>query len=496
MERIGLIENPRLLLEDERGRNWTSYLSSGSLSSKLLVGGTLIAAGYEVCLYNLERGKDRTTLGEVAWNGHVLQKIVLGTPWHSINPHECDVWGITANFHQEEEIVASLIRYLTEHGARVVVGGSAAFAEPQKYTEMGAAVVVLDKSGGSNVAAIEIALTGSTKKPHRLYLARQGESRVGVAADYRLHPEKWPLPPISFVKETLGDMVWQKSFPTDFFPIGTIMADQGCDQKCDFCQSWKYGLGYQWMSPERIAEWILLLKKAGAGSIDCTSDQFVARNLWKHGRDEIMAVVDAFKAADMPFLWRNGIELKKITMGRGIEHDLMPDRDLIRSLFGWDGKRGCVQTYIAGERPIDGTENYRKLLPWQQHLDMLRAIIETGIPDIFYGVILGLPDDSNETYKRLEEGLHEIRDMTKEMNPSLTFSVHLNGIQAFPGTLMTENLQDEGLMPQNVDPALINKQTPVARTRHLSVAQLSEWQRHLYRTFVDSEGRRGVTCFT
>ncbi len=405
----------------------------------------------------------------------------------------------------EREVVTTIIKHIKNQNASVpiVVGGSDAFARPDVYIEAGATVVVLDKSGGSNHAAIEYALSQKTNHPCDLY-TKEGGVRQGSP---RMSPNDWPTPPLSFVKETVGHHHWRESFPKEFMPMTSIMFDHGCDRKCNFCLTPQYKLGYQYMSSERFREWLTLQKLAGARSVNCSSDQFLGRILYEgknpDGRKEIDGIIQAFKDLELNWMWRNGLELTKATYGRGLPKNKNnpntsdPDPELVRLLWGWKkGSAGCVQAYIPAERPVDEIrERYPKLLSWQHHVKMMKAIVTAGVPDITYGLIIGLPEDSHESFARLFDAVWELREELYSINPQLRFSVTPNAIMTFDGTPLTAELIKRGLREKSVDSALINKWTPIVNTEHISSKEVAVWQGVFYRNFRVGKGRRGVTAF-
>ena len=134
-----------------------------------------------------------------------------------------------------------------------------------------------------------------------------------------------------------------------FNRIGSLVPDIGCDRKCDFCQTPTYGNGYKQMTPERLLQWAEVQKEAGAQAISMTSDQFLARVLWKGGREQILEACRGLRDMDLAFFWPNGLELRKATIGRGFNRegtDLRPDEELINALRGWDGGTGCGHAFI------------------------------------------------------------------------------------------------------------------------------------------------------
>ncbi len=98
------------------------------------------------------------------------------------------------------------------------------------------------------------------------------------------------------------------------------------------------------------------------------SDQFQGRVIFPNGRAEILEIMKGMRELDLAVLWPNGLELRKMTLGRERNYDnteLTPDEELIDALYHWDGQKGTLATYIPAERPIFGRESYAKLVPWQ-----------------------------------------------------------------------------------------------------------------------------------
>jgi len=152
---------------------------------------------------------------------------------------------------------------------------------------------------------------------------------------------------------------------------------------------------------------------------------------------------------------------------------------LISALFDWDGNAGCYFAYLPGERPVVGRENYSKLLPWQEHLDIMRAIAQTTQPHIRYGVIIGFPDDDTESLLRLEEALMELHEDLSSVNPNLKFQINALSLSPIPGTPQSNHIRSEGLLHFD-EPSLFGSiWTPSVDTFHLSYEDIAEWQLRL-----------------
>jgi hypothetical protein len=473
---IGLVELPGLKLLDPEGTNWTEFYKNTVLPSKQILLSNLQAGGFDAQLVDLRAGDYQEEYGEVNWKGMTLSKRYEGVRISSVDPQAYDAWGVTNNFTQNREIALIVIRHLARGGRPVVVGGSDAIAEPQPYLQAGAAAIVTDKSGGANWAIFDYLLG----KPMR-------EKLSGViladGSQYPLRlppmsPEDWPLPSLDVAKQCLGLPFFKTSSNAPEM-LGSVIPDLGCDRSCDFCQTPTYGTGYKRMSPQRVLEWLTLQKEAGATRVGSYSDQFLGRVLFKDGRQEVLDITKGVRELGLAINWPNGIELRKATLGRGYERSsdaLKPDEELVEAVWGWDGKVGCYFAYIPAERPVFGRESYAKLLPWKQHCEMMQAIARAGVPRIQYGVIIGLPDDSEEDMLRLEDALSELYRELKTINPSLNFAIDANSILPIPGTPQGTSFRNSGLVRFEDVEIIGGFTTSCADTRYMSYEEVSDWQ--------------------
>lgn len=474
---VGAIELPAIKLVDQDGKNWAALRRREPLVSKQILMPQLEAGGFEVELVNLKDGDVEVHTGEIQWRDRVLQKTLVGRELE-LDASRHDVWAVTVNYIQERAAACQITSQLVRDGGKVIVGGSDAFAEPEPYLEAGAHAVVQDKSGAANLAIIDHVL-GNVPREALTGVALPDGRRL-MRKVPPLSPQDWPLPSPEIVSQTMGVDYWETALPAELLPIGSVMADIGCDRKCDFCETPLYRLGYRKMSPARALEWFQAQKDAGARSVICPSDQFLGRVLWKGGREEVIEILDGVREMGLAFMWGNGLEMQKMTKGRSLPGgDLSPDPELVRAVWGWDGKAGCYQGYLPAERPTFGREDYAKLLPWQEHLRLAEAIVETGVPDITYGVVVGLPDDSNESMAGLEEAIRGLYDRLLAINPKLIFNVTPYAIRPLPGTPQSRNLRKEGLL-RFEDPAIIGGfWTACADTKHMTYEEVSDWQARL-----------------
>nr|VFK37556.1 MAG: hypothetical protein BECKSD772F_GA0070984_101642 [Candidatus Kentron sp. SD]VFK43283.1 MAG: hypothetical protein BECKSD772E_GA0070983_10244 [Candidatus Kentron sp. SD]VFK80442.1 MAG: hypothetical protein BECKSD772D_GA0070982_11155 [Candidatus Kentron sp. SD] len=480
---IGIVELPEFGLLDSEGRNWLGHTYKDTvLISKQVLLSNLQGAGFDARLVNLLDGDDRVEYGRASWGDAEFAKVYIGKNLEDVDATAYDAWGVTNNFSQNREIAVLVIKHLASRGRPVVAGGSDAIAASSAYLAAGASAVVLDKSGAANAPIMDHVL-GRTPREELAGVTLADGNQPPPRVRRPFHPEDWPLPELSVVKQCLGLHFKGLPLPEDPWPMGSIFTDIGCDRTCDFCQTPKYRLGYRAMSPGRVLQWAELQKEAGAKAVMLSSDQFLARLLKKGGRKDILEIMENIRALGLSWFWNNGIELKKMTLGRGINRksgeNLIPDEELIAALCGWDGKAGCYFAYIPAERPVVGQENYKKLLPWREHCEMMKAIVRIGIPYLRYGIIIGFADDSHENLSRLEEAARDLYEELVTINPSSNFQVAPLSLSPIPGTPQSEQVRQSGLLRFD-DPSILGSVwAPSMDTHHLNYKEVFEWQKRL-----------------
>lgn len=481
VSKIGLVELPEFELIAPDGARWNNIHKGFPLISKQILLSHLQSGGFDAQLVNLQLGNDEEVLGTVTWRGKKLTKKYTGTKISRLDPDAYDVWGVSNNFTQYRELTCLIVKHLASTGKPVAVGGADAIGAPHIYIQAGATAVIEDKSGAANWAIYDYLAGREPREKLSGVLLADGTQYPKSLKP--LHPEDWPIPSAEVIQQCFGTKVWDwELLQANLTPVSGMMFDMGCDRTCDFCQTPTYGIGYKRMSPQKALRYCYALKEAGARAIACGSDQFLGRVLFPQGREEVLELVRGIREMEMPIAWFNGIELRKATLGRGRNYDnsdLTPDRELLETIWSWDGKVGCCHAFIPAERPVEGTKSYKKLLPWKHHCEMMRAIVRTGVPHIDYSVIVGLPDDNHESLAHLEEALWEICQDLKTINPQLDIWLGIQKISPLPGTPQEQSIRQKGLL-RFEDPAIIGGMfTPCADTLHLSYEEVADWQERL-----------------
>ena len=481
---IGVVEVPEYGLFDSNGKNWLghSYQDNVLISKQVLLS-SLRGEGFDAQLINLNQGDYVGEIGNLHWGDADFTKVYIGTKIEDVDASAHDAWGVTNNFSQNREITCMTIRHLAGKGRPVVAGGSDVIADPQSYLAAGAAALVLDKSGSANGAVMDYVLGRQPRKELAgVMLADSAEPVQRVRQP--LSPEDWHVPDLSIAEQCLGLHYKGLPLPAQGLRMGSIISDIGCDRSCDFCQTPTYRLGYRSMSPAKIAEWAAVQKEAGAWAVMLSSDQFLGRMLKKGGRRNVLEIMRNLRESGLAFFWNNGIELRKMTLGRGSSKKdavLLPDEELISSLMGWDGNVGCYFAYLPAERPVVGQENYKKLLPWREHCEIVKAIVRTGTAYIRYGLVIGFSDDSHETLSRLEDAVWGLYEELAAINPSVNFQVPPFSLSPIPGSRQSDQVRQSGRLRFD-DPNIFGSiwMTSVD-THHLTYREVFEWQKRLTR---------------
>ncbi|OAD22689.1 radical SAM domain protein [Candidatus Thiomargarita nelsonii] len=475
--RIALIELPSVILIDQNGKNWAFHSNNWPLVSKQALIPQLQAGGFDVELVNLKAGNEEEVYGQISWNNGTLFKLLKGNKIKDIDPEAYDAWGITVNLTVEREAACMAVKHLASKGKPVVVGGSDALAVPEPYFRAGATAIVQDKSGAANWAILDYVLGKTPREDLTGVLLNTGKQYPLRRPPMNL--QEWPVPSVDVIKKCLGtdfSVEGLRLKNSSLSPNSAIFPDIGCDRKCNFCQTPNYSLGYKKMSIERIYEWTRASKEAGAKSMSIWSDQFLARTLWPDGREEIMEIMRGLQLIGMPYTWGNGLELRKATRGRGFKNsDMTPDEELIQLLWGWDGENGCAHAYIPAERPFVNCDDYSKLMPWQEHCELIRAIVHTGTPSISYGVIIGLPDDDDKGLSILEEAIMKLCSDLMEINPNLAIAITPFAIAPLPGTPLEVDIRQSGLLRFDDPTVLGSLWTSTANTKYMDYTQISDW---------------------
>ena len=257
-------------------------------------------------------------------------------------------------------------------------------------------------------------------------------------------------------------------------PLMYLETSRGCRQSCDFCGTPFTKGRFRYMNQERIESMLEHYKKAGITSLLLCEDNILSRLDFPNGRK---AVVDWFNfMRDNGFVWEfsNGVEIGKLVKNGEI------DEELVEVLFGFDGSIGCYRSYIPLER-VDALV-YRKLKPFDVEKRILDSVVSHGVPLLNLGIIIGNPQETQESLTLTEERMRELVDRVGDKSQGMThpyINVFLH--IPIPGTNDYRRFYEEGRLAFDVNknPELFNFYTSVVNGENFSCYDLTQLRREL-----------------
>lgn len=350
-----------------------------------------------------------------------------------------DILGLTSNFTRSAGIMTDFIRYASgvNPEVKIIVGGSDATPRYNYYLKNGADIIVLGEGehiGPRVVKAIAedkslSAISGiAYKEDNRIKYNPRNLLTDTVSAD------DIPLPAFDLVTSDLAKFTEAFEGPLPEYvktPIGILETSRGCAEVCPFCTTPYLRKKYRYMSTERIKETLEHYKKYGIESLILMEDNVLSRLNLPNGKKKTIKMFDLVKKHDFAWEFGNGLQIGKLMSNSHI------DQELIESLFCNDLKDdkwvGAYRIYVPLESLHQEPEKvYRKLRPYDQELEIIEAIADTGIPMMTFGTIIGVPDDNAETLKLTEERCMEIKEIVEKKGVQTYFTPFLNIL--LPGT--------------------------------------------------------------
>lgn len=418
----------------------------------------LVDLGY-ICnseIINMKLTSNESFQGTLNIGDLEIEKYVMGASFESIEEKikEADIIGITSNHTISSVNVNGLIRYAkkVKPTLKILVGGSDASARPNYYLNAGADAVVKGEGEYNAPHAINALLKNSSLDNISRIFYKKGNDVIltnGILGSDSVDMNSLPLPALDkiditrFIDTGEGPLVDGASLP-----LWAYETSRGCKNNCDYCTTPSLRQGYRFMNLEKISELFTFLKNKGVKTLISNEDNPLSRmHVGTNKRDverrqEILEYAKLIQSTGLAFEWGNGLEIGKLADEKG-----NPDIQLIDALFhhkrNYDGTfAGTYRCYIPLEKLTDnGISSLRKLRDYKIELDILTAIAETKIPMLNFGVMVGFPDESNQTLEMTRKRVYEIKEMIHKISPDTGLYFNFFMYSPMPGTLnfMKEN---------------------------------------------------------
>lgn len=393
-----------------------------------------------------------------------------------------EVIGVTSPFTQGAQIATDLAKFIRgrDTKTKLVVGGyDTNTAERQTYYSQNGFDKIIPRNG-------EIYLPEFIKAEFGVR-HRGRDVEESVILDDIKRPVKrliLPLPDLdninlkSYIETEDGVLPNGASLP-----IGYFVSSRGCDRTCNFCTIWVNNKGnYEVMKIEDVEELLKHYKSHGVSTLLHAESNLLTR--LKYGAEGRKNLIDTMKLMrEYEFAWEffDGIEF-----GRLVKNDRKtPDEELIDLLFKpeiKDGKLvGGYRAYVPLEAGYEGRrQTFDKLQPYDVQKSILRRIVESGVTQLSSGVILGFPEDTNETLQESKRRYQDMKELVDEVSNGkaeslFVFYVH----QLFSGSMDHKKYQNMLTVDVKENPELYQLYTACKPSKGFSANEITLLRRQL-----------------
>jgi len=498
--KISLIEVPEVKVSYEfggRGEVYSAVRTNYPKQSQLIVAGFLRDLA-DIEIIDMKIGEpDREELyKEFPYGDGVIKCYRKGMSFENLESKikKADIVGLTSNFTRSAGIVTDFIKYAKRinPAAKIVVGGSDATPRYEYYLRDGADIVILGEGeyiGPKVVQALKN--NQSLEQISGIAYTDNGIVKHNLRSPLidRVNVDDIPMPAFDLI----GNLekyteAFEGPLPKNVkTPLGILETSRGCAEACPFCTTPFLRKGYRYMSTERIEELLQHYKKFGIETLILMEDNILSRLTLPNGRKKVIEMFDLLKEHDFAWEFGNGLEIGKLMSNSHI------DEELIEKMFYHDIKEGKWVGAYRLYTPLESLHQepqkvYRKLRPYDQELEIIKAIASTGIPMMTFGIILGRPDNDNkESLKLTEERCLEVKEMVEEMGTQTYFTPFLDIL--LPGT--PDYRKYKNLLKYDMEqyPELFQFHTATIKTKEFIPEELTRLKREMEERINGKEAR-------
>lgn len=331
------------------------------------------------------------TYKTIEWEGYTIEARRVGASFgyadQAINTSD---WiGLSSHFTFESGVIKDLIAHAKKVNptVKVMVGGADASARPYDYLAFGADLVFVGDFD-----------------PRALDKRQEGQQIFGP---YR-HPFE------DLTKPSFGKLQHIMEYKDSHdgpvpqgvpFPIGFIYFTRGCPRECNFCESRR--TIYEALDLDVAVSMLESYRQAGIQTLNLSDDNLLLQSATREGRTRLLTLLSVMR--DMHFAWEfpNGLEVGRLLRGEALDEELM-DALFSHTTDTETGKiTGAYRLYVPVET-FDRRSEYRKLRPLEEQNRIIKGLVEHGLPEIDFGVVLP-PDANHDTFQHTMDGFLEIK---------------------------------------------------------------------------------------
>lgn len=377
---------------------------------------------------------------------------------------DADVCFISSSFAAGAASVAQTMQAIKKYNpqARILVGGRDAQYRFEWYLQNGADAVFLGQAEGligkvtkalvNNVkisfpgvaTCTDIGTLGETMVINHSLLESAGVSSLNkwsktISRNASLDQEV--LPKFDQNILTLYSESCDGLLPRGVIkPLMWYFTSVGCPRSCEFCPTARNP--YFSLSESRVNRLLNHYKISGIKTLLSAEDNFLARFLDKSRSEpeieqEIVGIMKSIRSNGFAVEFSNALDIGFLQDNKGNLRD-----NLITNLFAYDKtEKGFVGTYRMFwpiETLIERTR-FKKLVKKEDNYRILDAVLQTGIPEIIFSLIL-LPDSEPKDIGRFRLELDEFCNWMATHQRQTKWSIPIFHELPLPGSPFYEKL--------------------------------------------------------